>query len=99
VPKPWITLKGELQYFRDVVKDIIRAAGLRDDLPFTSFRHGGFTEGADADMTDASCARQEDSDRLASCRLMRKEPVSSSFRWRSSAERREQKQPIRRNSR
>jgi hypothetical protein len=36
-----------------VVKDIIRAAGLRDELSFTSFRHGGFTEGADADMTDA----------------------------------------------
>src|SRR5271155_3492357 len=25
----------------------------RDDLSFTSFRHGGFTEGADADLTDA----------------------------------------------
>jgi hypothetical protein len=34
-------------------KEIIRAAGLRDELSFTSFRHGGFTEGADADMTDA----------------------------------------------
>jgi hypothetical protein len=53
VPKPWITSKGDLRYFRDVVKEIIRAAGLRDALSFTSFRHGGFTEGADADMTDA----------------------------------------------
>ncbi len=53
VPKPWITPKGDLRYFRDVVKEIIRAAGLRDTLSFTSFRHGGFTEGADADMTDA----------------------------------------------
>ncbi len=53
VPKPWITPKGDLRYFRDIVKDIVRAAGLRDELSFTSFRHGGFTEGADADMTDA----------------------------------------------
>lgn len=51
--RPWITPRGDLDYFRGVVKDIIRAAGLRDDLSFTSFRHGGFTEGADADMTDA----------------------------------------------
>jgi hypothetical protein len=53
VPLPWITPRGELDYFRSVVKNIIRAAGLRDELSFTSFRHGGFTEGADADMTDA----------------------------------------------
>lgn len=50
---PWITPRGDLDHFRSVVKDIIRAAGLRDELSFTSFRHGGFTEGADADMTDA----------------------------------------------
>jgi hypothetical protein len=53
VPKPWITPNGDLRYFRDIVKEIVRAAGLRDELSFTSFRHGGFTEGADADMTDA----------------------------------------------
>jgi hypothetical protein len=35
------------------VKEIIRAAGLRDELTFTSFRHGGFTEAADADLSDA----------------------------------------------
>jgi hypothetical protein len=29
------------------------AAGLRDELSFTSFRHGGFTEGADSDLSDA----------------------------------------------
>ena len=32
---------------------IVRAAGLRDELSFTSFRHGGFTEGADSDLSDA----------------------------------------------
>jgi hypothetical protein len=52
-PRPWITPRGDLDYFRGVVKEIIRAAGLRDELSFESFRHGGFTEGADADMTDA----------------------------------------------
>jgi hypothetical protein len=53
VPIPWITPKGDLDHFRSVVKDIIRAAEMRDELSFTSFRHGGFTEGADADMSDA----------------------------------------------
>jgi hypothetical protein len=47
------TPRGELDYSRGVAKDIIRAAGMRDELSFPSFRYGGFTEGADADMTDA----------------------------------------------
>ena len=37
---------------------IIRAAGLRDELTFTSFRHGGFTEAADADLSDAEIRAQ-----------------------------------------
>jgi hypothetical protein len=53
VPLPWITDRGELDYVRATVKMIVRAANLRDELSFTSFRHGGFTEGADADLTDA----------------------------------------------
>jgi hypothetical protein len=40
------------------VRKIIRAAGLRDELSFTSFRHGGFTESADADLTDAEIRAQ-----------------------------------------
>ena len=43
---------------RHKVKEIIRAAGLRDALSFTSFRHGGFTEAADADLTDAEIRAQ-----------------------------------------
>ena len=43
---------------RHKVKRIIRAAGLRDELSFTSFRHGGFTEAADADLTDAEIRAQ-----------------------------------------
>ena len=52
-PQPWITPRGDLDYLRCGRQKIIRAAGLRDELSFTSFRHGGFTEGADADMSDA----------------------------------------------
>jgi len=52
-PLPWMTEKKDLRYLRDVVKETIRAAGLREELSFTSFRHGGFTEGADSDLTDA----------------------------------------------
>ncbi|MCA6122124.1 hypothetical protein J6500_09505 [Bradyrhizobium sp. WSM 1704] len=52
-PLPWITERQDLRYLRRVVKDIVVAAGIRSELSFTSFRHGGFTEGADSDLTDA----------------------------------------------
>jgi len=41
-----------LDYLRATVMAIARAATLRDDLSLASFRHGGFTEVADADLTD-----------------------------------------------
>jgi hypothetical protein len=54
---PWPTWptpdEVDLTHMSRKVKDIIRAAGLRDELTFTSFRHGGFTEAADADLSDA----------------------------------------------
>ena len=37
---------------------MIRAAGLRDELTFTSFRHGGFTETGDAELTDREIMAQ-----------------------------------------
>jgi hypothetical protein len=40
------------------VKEIIRAAGLRPELTFRSFRHGGLTECGDADMTDRQIMAQ-----------------------------------------
>jgi hypothetical protein len=40
------------------VKEVVRAAGLRDELSFTSFRHGGFTEGGDAELTDREMLAQ-----------------------------------------
>lgn len=52
-PLPWITERKDLRYLRSVVKKIVAAAELRTELSFTSFRHGGFTEGADSDLTDA----------------------------------------------
>jgi hypothetical protein len=52
-PLPWITERKDLRYLRRVVKKIVVAAGIRSELSFTSFRHGGFTEGADSDLTDA----------------------------------------------
>ncbi|MGB6448946.1 MAG: hypothetical protein WBF47_28050, partial [Xanthobacteraceae bacterium] len=56
--RPWPTEKGDLAQMSRTVKKIIRAAGLRDELTFTSFRHGGFTEGADADLSDAELRAQ-----------------------------------------
>lgn len=53
VPLPWIAERNGLDYLRNTVKHIIRAAHLRDELSFTSFRHGGFTEGTDADWAVA----------------------------------------------
>jgi len=56
---PWPSANaGDLSLMRHKVKDIIRATGLRDDLSFTSFRHGGFTEAADADLSDAEIRAQ-----------------------------------------
>ena len=50
---PWPTGENaDLTYMSRKVKEIIRAAGLRDELTFASFRHGGFTEAADSDLTE-----------------------------------------------
>ncbi|MGM4958126.1 hypothetical protein [Bradyrhizobium sp. 604_D8_N2_3] len=53
---PWPTWpkpdQPDFTHLSRKVKEVIRAAGLRDELSFTSFRHGGFTEGGDAELTD-----------------------------------------------
>jgi hypothetical protein len=63
--RPWRTWPNPdepdliaLTHMSRTVKKIITAAGMRDELTFTSFRHGGFTEGADADLTDAELRAQ-----------------------------------------
>ncbi len=59
---PWPTWPKpshiDLTHMSRKVKEVIRAAGLRDDPTFTSFRHGGFTEAGDAELTDAQIRAQ-----------------------------------------
>ncbi len=55
---PWFTSAATSPTWRTRSKRIIRAAGLRDELTFTSFRHGGLTEAADSDLTDAEIRAQ-----------------------------------------
>src|SRR5262249_1109166 len=59
---PWPTWPNpdeiDLTHMSRKVKEVIRGAGLRDELTFTSFRHGGFTEAGDAELTDAEIRAQ-----------------------------------------
>jgi hypothetical protein len=59
---PWPTYpkedEADLTHMSRKVKEIMNAAGLREELTFTSFAHGGFTESADADLTDAEIRAQ-----------------------------------------
>ncbi|WP_051677248.1 hypothetical protein [Bradyrhizobium sp. URHD0069] len=59
---PWPTWpkpdQPDFTHLSRKVKEVIRAAGLRDALSFTSFRHGGFTEGGDAELTDREMLAQ-----------------------------------------
>jgi hypothetical protein len=60
--EPWPSWPAEddpdLSYMGRRVKDIMRAAGLRDELTFASFRHGSFTEMGDAELTDRQIMAQ-----------------------------------------
>jgi hypothetical protein len=59
---PWPTWpKPDMPDFTHMsrkVKEVIRASGLRDELSFTSFRHGGLTETGDAELTDPEILAQ-----------------------------------------
>jgi len=48
----------DLTHMTRTVKKIMRAAGFRHELTFTSFRHGGFTEAGDAELTDRQIMAQ-----------------------------------------
>jgi len=51
---PWMTGgRNPMRYVQAEVRRICRAAGLPEDITFTSFRHGGHTDGADSGLTDA----------------------------------------------
>lgn len=52
IPVPWITDRGDLDYLRHTVKEMILGAKIRTELSFTSFRHGGVTEASDSDLTE-----------------------------------------------
>jgi hypothetical protein len=59
---PWPTWpkpdQPDFTHLSRKVKEVIRAADLRDELSFTSFRRGGFTEGGDAELTDREMLAQ-----------------------------------------
>jgi hypothetical protein len=42
-----------MRYVQAEVRRICRTVGLPDGITFTSFRHGGHTDGADSGLTDA----------------------------------------------
>jgi hypothetical protein len=51
---PWMTGgRNAMRYVQSEVRRICRAAGLPDSITFTSFRHGGHTDGSDSGLTDA----------------------------------------------
>jgi hypothetical protein len=52
VHRPWVTAAGDLTHFRHTVRKIMDAADFPPKISFASFRHGGITESADADLTD-----------------------------------------------
>ncbi len=52
VHRPWVTASGDLTHFRHTARKIMQEAGLPSNISFASFRHGGITESADADLTD-----------------------------------------------
>jgi len=59
---PWPTWpkpdQPDFTHMSRKVKEVVRAAGLRDELSFASFRHGGFTETGDAELTDREILAQ-----------------------------------------
>jgi hypothetical protein len=51
---PWMTGgRNPMRYVQAEVRRICRAALLPEDITFTSFRHGGHTDGANSGLTDA----------------------------------------------
>ena len=68
---PWDTLLGDGSAFDKIVKQIIKAAGLRPELSFGSFRQGGFTELGEAELTEIEIMHLG---RQKSARVMRRYP-------------------------
>src|SRR5262249_50295734 len=54
VHMPWATsASNPVRHVQRIVAQIRDDAGLPTDITFTSFRHGGHTDAADAGLTDA----------------------------------------------
>lgn len=53
VPLPWVVGKAYLSRVSRKTRAVLRRAGVRDELTFTSFRHGGMTELGDLNLSDA----------------------------------------------
>lgn len=49
---PWRTARGDISYFRHETRRLIDEIGLRPELTFASFRHGGMTEAAESGVTE-----------------------------------------------
>jgi hypothetical protein len=99
VPLPFTTARGGLEYLHATVKRVVRAAGLRDELSFTLFRHGGLTEGADSDLSDAGLRAAGRHGRRDSCRHTRSGLGSKLVSGAHSAAPSEQSQTFCRNGR
>ena len=60
--RPWPTWPAkdnpDLTYVNTKAREVMRAAGLRAELTFTSFRHGGLTEMGDAELSDRQIMAQ-----------------------------------------
>ncbi|QCI68856.1 hypothetical protein [Phreatobacter stygius] len=52
-PLPWPAPKGGLDFMIKEVRRICKLADLPEEITFASFRHGGYTEGGDAELTDS----------------------------------------------
>jgi hypothetical protein len=57
-PLAWVIVADRYLCPADRMAGDIRAAGLRDELSFTSFRYGGLTETGDAELTDREILEQ-----------------------------------------
>ncbi|MCP3368284.1 hypothetical protein [Bradyrhizobium cajani] len=95
---PWPTWpkpdQPDFTHLSRKVKEVIRAAELRDSLSFTSFRHGGFTEGGDAELTDREMLAQGRLQPSRCCRSTPSAPLDKSLTARRSAAPRERKTAI-----
>ena len=94
-----IYLPWKEDYFRHRVADIRNAAGIDPAAKFMGLRHGGNTEGADADLTDAQLRALSGHKTASMTVLYAKQTMKQRREGHESGSQREQKQSICRNER